>query len=286
MCNPSCALWYVASQAPSFGDFIRNLKVTKGITKLHMVIYEDGYKVGNVIRPDHGRGLDALYYTFLEMPDWMMSSCIGWFSLAYIPERKLKTISKSWPLQLAVEAIYGDPGQPNLADVGVFLLCTDGTNEHFQIEDTIFLLSDEVALVGQLNPKGCQGKKPCVKCRNVMARTTVEALRADPYLFHFSTAVPENFDLNTDAQVYEQADILQNLVGQIAPQNFKKIEIAFGMRYEAAAVMFVPRVRRHIRPATGTIYDWMHSIVASGSLSHYELNGYVLRCANKYSYKT
>lgn len=159
MCNPSCALWYVASQAPSFGDFIRNLKVTKGITKLHMVIYEDGYKVGNVIRPDHGRGLDALYYTFLEMPDWMMSSCIGWFSLAYIPERKLKTISKSWPLQLAVEAIYGDPGQPNLADVGVFLLCTDGTNEHFQIEDTIFLLSDEVALVGQLNPKGCQGKK-------------------------------------------------------------------------------------------------------------------------------
>ena len=59
--NLSVALWYISNHVPQFGDFLRALKKEKGIQRFTMIIYEDGFKVGNVLRPDKGRGLDAVF---------------------------------------------------------------------------------------------------------------------------------------------------------------------------------------------------------------------------------
>ena len=72
--NPSCALWYLCYLMPEFGDFLRSLKKSHD-HKFSVLLNEDVFKVGNVLRPDKGRGIDAVYYTlkdYLSVYPWLL----------------------------------------------------------------------------------------------------------------------------------------------------------------------------------------------------------------------
>ena len=57
------ALWYICEKVPALGDFLETRKTELGINKFTLVINEDVLKVGNPLRPDKGRALDAVYWT-------------------------------------------------------------------------------------------------------------------------------------------------------------------------------------------------------------------------------
>ena len=280
--NPSAALWYISKITPELGDFLKGLKKEKGIDRFTIIIYEDGIGVGNVLRPDKGRALDVVYWSLKEFPDWLRSSAAGWFPLMFVPEKDLQKhkVHKSWPLEFALDKLFGQGDAPNLARLGVLCKCSNGEQVHIQAKDTVLLLNDEIAMAGQLSLKGCQGKKPCIKCKNIMGRIGVEELVGDPYLKHVLTAKPQEFDLHTDNSIYQMVDVLK--AGKeisLSKQQFKKFEMAYGLTY--GGFIFSDLARRHLRPATGTMYDWMHCFISSGGIAQYHLNQYVLACKNE-----
>ena len=244
-----------------------------------MIIYDDGFKVGNVLRPDKGRGLDAVYWSLKEFPDWLRCSEVGWFPLVYVDEKDLQKhkVHKSWPLEFACQTVFGHSNAPNLASMGVLCNCSCGEKVHVQIHNNVLLLDDEVALVGQLSLKGCNGKKPCIKCKNVMARTELEELAGDPYLRHFKAGMPEDFDLHTDNSVFQMVGVLKTAKARgVSNDKFQELEKAFGLTY--GGFMFSDMIRRHVRPATGTMYDWLHCFLSSGGVAQYHLHQFVLDC--------
>ena len=120
--NPSAALWYLSQLSPEFGDLLR--AISRG-GKATMVIAEDSFKVGNVLRPDKGRALDGVYWTLKEFPAWFRHSDVGWIPLMYVAEKELEAAecSPSSVLKLALEVTFGEI--INLSTLGVLCKCSE-----------------------------------------------------------------------------------------------------------------------------------------------------------------
>ena len=277
--NPSVALWYLCEHTPQFGDFLQDLLADTPHQKLKVILNTDGFKVGCVLRPDKGRTLEGVYWTFLQYPDWMKACDLGWIPLAYIPERQHKDseASRGWTLKFACTRMYGAEGKPNMADLGV--LCRTSTGQvHVRVEKDMHFLPDEIGLQYALSLKGANGKKPCMKCKNIMGRTSVDSLCHHRYLCHFATARVEQFDLHTDESVWAMADSLAIAKTTTSAGDFDNLEKAYGLKYTEDGFLFDRQVRKHMKPITGVLYDWMHCLVTSGGLAQFEINMYVREC--------
>ena len=49
----------------------------KGTSRI--IIYLDECHPGNILRPDHGRKLMCIYWTWLELPEWWRTQANSWF---------------------------------------------------------------------------------------------------------------------------------------------------------------------------------------------------------------
>eukprot|EP00973_Karenia_brevis_P073629 10229866-Karenia_brevis.AAC.1 len=161
--HPCAALWLMSQCCPSLGTFMRELKRERGIDKFTVVLYEDSFKVGNVLRPDKGRALDGMYWTVKEWPTWLRVSH-GYIPFAYFPDKLMKEngVHTSWPLEFFCTETFNDNIGKSNASKGILMQCKDGTTELIRFHEHILLSADEVQLCQSLSLKGANGKSPCI----------------------------------------------------------------------------------------------------------------------------
>ena len=86
-----------------------------------VAIYMDGVVPGNNLRPDKGRTYVAIYWTFLELPEWFRVQESGWCMFAHVPQNQVDEVDGKiskiaecvlrtfWPGEHSAEALPGTP---------------------------------------------------------------------------------------------------------------------------------------------------------------------------------
>ena len=80
-CPVVCPLAWLAHFSAACESFARVLKSTIDSTAkpLRIVIYIDEIQPGNPLRPDKTRCTQAVYWSFVDFPDWLLCRAEGWF---------------------------------------------------------------------------------------------------------------------------------------------------------------------------------------------------------------
>jgi hypothetical protein len=130
---------------------------------LHLVMYLDGVTPGNVLRPDNKRKIWAFYATFLELGREHLCHEECWIPLAVL--RTSAEHEFVGRLSSACRAMMGDVMQSG--SNGVFLPLAEPSIVFFCFSN---LLADEEGLKLFWNAKGASGNKPCMLCRNLLAK--------------------------------------------------------------------------------------------------------------------
>ena len=126
--------------------------------------------------------------------------------------------------------------------------------------------------------KGASGTKPCLMCKNIVARLD---LPAHPYLRTLTTANTSECDLHSDQSFQEMVDTLLDRASRGSQAELRRLEQAFGVNLELQGLPFDRALRRVLPgPASSALFDWMHTLVANG-VATWEICGLVqeLRCA-------
>ena len=74
--HPFALIYYLTALSEQFAEFFNGV-VNRGRGKLQLLLYGDEFVPGNPNRVDKGRELMSYYYTFLDLPTWMLNKCDG-----------------------------------------------------------------------------------------------------------------------------------------------------------------------------------------------------------------
>ena len=79
-------------------------------------IYLDKAVPGNNQRPDHGRAFQCIYFTILELPDWLRSRRSGWIPCCYmlVVDQEESEIRDTQLLRFVVNRFYDSSKQEQL----------------------------------------------------------------------------------------------------------------------------------------------------------------------------
>jgi hypothetical protein len=170
--NPFAFLWLAAKLDDSLGAFFEQHLSGK---TCRLAFYCDGVKPGNVLRPDLGRSFEAVYWTFMEFPDYFRSRCaFGWLPLCFLPcirVQQLPAGMSSIAKEILKLFFSPDRSKFNFETTGLILQVA-GRDVHLRGRFGCWL-ADEKAIKEIVHCKGASGLKPCVCCKNVVNRVDV-----------------------------------------------------------------------------------------------------------------
>lgn len=265
--NPFGFIWMAASQSEAAKEFFCG---HLGANVNRIAFYCDEVTPGNVLRPDHGRSFEVVYWSFLELPRWFRSNAsASWFPLLFVESKKLHDV---------------EGGMSAVAKAVVHLFFPAGT-ESFNFESTGMLigdvhvrakfgcwLADERAIKSVLSCKGASGHKPCVTCKNVVTRMD----RADPYLVHFACSDESKFDKHSAESFAAMVRDLKAKEGATTKAEFDFLEKAYGLVFQKNALVFDDHCLAITKFPTTVYWDWMHCMFASGGVAQYNVNAFLL----------
>jgi hypothetical protein len=172
--NPFAFLWQAAQLDERLGAIFEQHLSGK---VCRLALYCDGVKPGNVLRPDMGRSFEAVYWTFMELPDYFRSRCaFGWLPLCFVKSSTVQTLPagmSSVAKELLKLFFPPDNSKFNFDTTGVILQVA-GRDVHIRCRFGCWL-ADEKAIKEIVHCKGASGLKPCVSCKNIVNRVDVDA---------------------------------------------------------------------------------------------------------------
>ena len=126
MINPFALLYFVSVSCLQFGDFLQEWLGAGS----RLAIYFDGVSPSDGLRLEHGRDYYAVFYTWLELPQWILARHdVGWLTFGLIPERLVKdgtvTVASIFKSVLLTFSSQEDLGW-NMERIGVKLKCSRG----------------------------------------------------------------------------------------------------------------------------------------------------------------
>lgn len=87
-CHPLCLLHHLSTISVAFAELMHNINTS--VTKpLRIVLYVDACEPGNPLRPDEARKLECIYWTFLEMPQWLLQRSGAWFVFGFLRTKEM-----------------------------------------------------------------------------------------------------------------------------------------------------------------------------------------------------
>ena len=90
-------------------------------TKLEIIVYMDECRLGNVLRPDKGRGLHDICWTIKQLPDWFRQR-YSYFHVAYCPSNVVSGHDVSPLFCKIMQTFFSSTGGGNFRVDGVTLL--------------------------------------------------------------------------------------------------------------------------------------------------------------------
>lgn len=196
-----------------FGDLLSSSlkKYTPTVcSPWRLVIYHDEVACGNVLKADNQRKATAFYFSFLEF-ELSLRDEDSWLCLAVVPKKLLQQCEGgiSSVFKEIVRLFFH--GSSNFSS-GI-LVHFDAAQPTLLVARLASFIADESALKSTLCAKGSAGSKPCLQCKNIMAKGTLPSFDRTQYLKDITCADPKDFDLASDTDIWELADNLSIFLG-------------------------------------------------------------------------
>ena len=265
--NPFALLSYLATISREFFRFFVSLG-----TNLNIYLYADEVTPGNQNRPDHGRQYIAWYWSFVDYPDWFTSRrSLSLFVLAFVPHEAMRFQHSMTRMYKYFVEIFFKPDGFNFELTGVRL--RNGLDSMIVKATYSVTLADEPALAKMKGSKGHSGRKPCLKCKNIMGRAGSYEDFEDDYCLHYLEQDFQRVDLHTARSFDEMATKLKNLVeGGCTNAIRNQREMNYGLIYVKDGAMFSEHVRRVTATPEDIYYDPMHCWFSSGGIGQLHVN--------------
>ena len=229
-----------------------------------LIFYFDELVPGNVLRLDNKRKLMAVYMSFAQLGHKRLCKTEFWLTIAVARTSFIKTIAGGWSNMLRV-LLRSAFLENDSFEHGV-VVNVDGPCLLFARLSNV--IADEAALKLGLNCKGASGLRPCPACKNVMLRDSDVAGRDETgYLVEITCSDGGRFDLASDQDLFDVADLLQRSRGTMRVGAFKKLEMSTGFNHNERGVLADTELRPHSRPASSLTFDPMHCIWSNGIVS-------------------
>ena len=171
--NPFALLHAACEATPAYGSFLEKY-VVGGMC--HICLYLDGVTPGNKLRPEKSRSYVAIYWCFLESPDWhKRCERTGWipFGFALCEQMDTSGVKESQIVKAVMNVFWDDTeGAHNFQHTGLQFHTMSGRG-HLRAEFGCFL-GDDLAHFDILDHKGASAYKPCPVCLNLIGRVNPE----------------------------------------------------------------------------------------------------------------
>ncbi|CAK0865691.1 unnamed protein product [Prorocentrum cordatum] len=271
MINPYAFLNYMTAHLPEYGDLLKRCRMESD--KLTLLLYVDAARAGNVLRPDSGRSLECFYWSIAELPDWFRSRSQGWLPCMVVRTDTVKELVWGLPelMKEIVRVFAKHPDGWSMKTVGTNIHCSTG-DFHFKV-DSVKVLCDELAIKQIWSLKGAAGTKPCFCCKNIVSR----GFEGHDYIKSFRTAKPCDFDLHDDQSFMDMTTYLKNFLDSVPTRKAAdEMQKYLGINFEPGTLLWDPEFTNDvIKPITGTRWDWMHVLMASGGVAQYTANKFI-----------
>ena len=234
---PFALMHHLSSGVPQFAEPLHDsLRGKRG----RIIFYIDQVVPGNVLRADKGRSYQAVYWSILDMPDWIRfrAKSLGWFAFCYVPSSDLadNDINISVLMKSVLEAFWPKDGESfNFSRHGV---CINVKQSMYRfVCDFACIMGDEKALKECFSLKGASGTKPCFCCSNIVGRTDDVVVG----LCHVHSAdlsgviphTPATFDV-----MMERLEVMAT--SGAARQEIEDAQQMFGIKREEGSIMQDP----------------------------------------------
>ena len=84
--SPFALLFTICNVSLEFFHLVRQALGSQGMNVLRIVLYLDGINPGNPLAPDPLLLLQAIYWTFCELPNWFLRKKDAWFIFSLVKE--------------------------------------------------------------------------------------------------------------------------------------------------------------------------------------------------------
>lgn len=264
--HPAAMLHHACSQCETFGRFLFQRAQSHPSTPdqpWHIAVYSDEITMGNALKPDNRRKVQACYWTITELGPHHMSSEISWFFLTLGRSHIVSTLpgGMSEFMKLAIRSFF-DPTSDFLK--GGLLLDT-ALGKVLLFCKVSILVGDERSIKDTWAIKGASGTMCCFLCRNVVLPSS-ELHTTDPT----STLQPStNLDATkvipqTRASLMDSVRTLREQAGVLGVGAFNTLCQSLGLNYVPNGILFDTDLMTYLDPVEMSMYDWMHCYVVAG----------------------
>jgi hypothetical protein len=242
------------------------------------VVCCDEAKPGNQLRPEVGRTFWGAYWTLTQFEDFWRAGTQGFQTLLVMSVKTCRRVEGGFSkvMQAVLAALFG--GDKGMDTTGFLLPAMVPSMPQVCIKLRFAtLLADELALRTMLGAKGASGNKPCVRCKNIVARNAATRAEHSQYLQTVDSAEFDRFDqYNAQSLALALSRLKETYEGSTRREH-ETAEKMYGYNYFPMGNVLSPGsvVLRDFPHSAH--YDAMHSLLASGGVCSYEINNFLLK---------
>ena len=257
--HPLALVFYLSTICPAFSSMLSSC----WSAMLRIVLYIDEARPGNVLRPDHARATQNIFWIFADSPEWYVRRDMAWFTFGSIRTSIVSNLpGYVSELMKHVLHVFWSPTGSNFQTAGGLFVNPSGSTTVVKAKFSGFL-GDEKGLKEIFNTKGYGGTKICIVCKNLVQFLDAEVDGQD-YLVKCSCCDPTKFDRCTDLEVYEIVDTLKRAhAGK--RKDFELLEQTLGVNYTPTGILCDEHCRTFVQPISARLNDWMHVFAVAGS---------------------
>lgn len=259
--HPMALIFALSEESPKFRALMLSI-IGDGRRPLRIVLFIDEMTLGNVLRPDLGRAVQDLFWTFVDFPGWFLVRQDAWFvftALRSVEKNKLSG-SVSELMKHVVHTFWSQHG-PNFATSGGALFVSESATKVF-LAYFVGFIGDEMGLKGVFQSKGPAGTRCCIQCKNIVQFLDAY-VPASGILQSISCHDRHLFQKSTDADIYWIVDALTEMAS--GPKGaLNEAQKVYGINFEPFGILFDQHCRSIVRPTVHWLRDWMHVMCVSG----------------------
>ncbi len=254
--NPFALIFQLCVANVGLFNLIKDAVGIAGTTTLRIVIYFDGVNPGNPLAPDPQQLLQAVYWCFVDLPNWFLRRKDGWFCFALTREIWIKDMAgeMSELCKMVMGVFFSAVGDS--FHKGITIQC--GAESVVLRANFGGFLADEKGLKELFDVKGQAGNILCMNCLNVRNRWC----KLKPGEQHF-------WDPDISQRKPATSHHIQAMVRRISEEHGKTkretLEKDLGINYAPTGLLWDHHLMTNILdPCRNYIRDWMHTFVSNG----------------------
>lgn len=230
---------------PEFLEFLKRHLLPVQVHEGHVpgIIYLDEVVPGNVLRPDNERRSFCCYFTFLPLRPFRQEAF--WFPIAALRSVDVDTYTDGMP-QIFSQILRG-----LLNSLAGLVL-----GDTLVVCEEMYFLGDEDALKKCVSHKGASGKRPCIKCGNVISKGS-----AVPGYVDITCSDAACLQPACDVEVLDMFSHLRDI--RHNKSKLSEAEMLSGWKYAPTAWILDDALWSLLKPSH-VVYDAMRNIWCNG----------------------